>query len=211
MGAGLSLAEQIEEHRKSGVKFRAGDHWSGRLEEWLSAALPPGAYERYGWLEDGHAVEEEDGPGADETVLEWTDRRREGVQTWSFPTDELRSEYLASVAERPESEVLALLRLFLFEESCFAHDTQYLHEAVVLRREVGKPQGMPTEYWRRLVAWIGGDVKPHPSIRWVLDLLPKHPQSAVDAVAGYKKVYRFIRPSGRDRGLEDAIAIIRAR
>ncbi len=45
MSAGLPLSEQVEKCRKSGIEPRAGSVWSGRLEEWLAAVLPPTAYE----------------------------------------------------------------------------------------------------------------------------------------------------------------------
>jgi len=210
MGAGLSLAEQIEEFQRSGAAPRAGYMWAGRLEEWLETVLPRGAAERYEFLESDDDCEV-DGPRDDETIQEWTDRRRGGVQTWCFPTDQLCMEYLHSVSTRAEADVLALLRLFLFEEACFGRDSEYLHEALYVQEDPSHINYLPTEYRRRLWAWMGGDVKPHPSIRWVLDLLPHSPQQAIDAITGYLNVYRSVRPQGRTHGLLDAIAIIRAR
>ncbi|MFE4457831.1 restriction endonuclease [Nocardia tengchongensis] len=206
MSAGLSLADQVEEYRKSGIETRAGDMWEGKLEEWLDAVLPPGAYERYGDDE-----EREDGPGEDETVSEWTDRKRAGIQTWCFPTSELRTEYLASVADRSEADVFALLRLFLFEESCFGGDSEYLHRAIHVFRDISLLDTLPVEYRKRLLAWMGGNAQPHPSIRWAIDLLPHSPQQAIDAIGAYLRVYSGVRPEGRSNGLMDAMAVIRAR
>jgi hypothetical protein len=59
-----------------------------------------------------------------------TKRRRAGVQEWCCPTDELRTEYLQSVSSRSEADVLALLRLFLFEDSFFGRDSKYLPSAL---------------------------------------------------------------------------------
>jgi restriction system protein len=210
MGAGLSLSEQIEEFLESGIEPRAGSIWSGRLEEWLAAVLPPGAYERYEHIESDEA-EPDDGPGEDETNLEWTERRRAGVQAWCFPTVELRTEYLQSVSSRSEADVLALLRLFLFEESCFGTDSEYLHRAIDVQGNLAVLGCLPTEYRRRLMMWLGGNTKPHPSIRWALDLLPHSPQQAIGAITGYLNVYRAVRPEGRSQGLLDAVAIIQAR
>lgn len=210
MGVGLSLAEQIEEFRKSGVQMRAGDEWSGKLEEWLATVLPAGAYERYD-IRHSDYTPGVDGPRDDESVLDWTERCRAGVQTWAFPTRDLRMEYLQSISTRTDEDIFALLRLFLFEESYFARDTEYLHEAHYIRKDPSKPNWLPTEYWTRLHHWVAGNTKPHPSIRWTLDLLPDSPQQAIEAIMGYLHVYRGIRPSGRTQGLLDAIAIIRAR
>ena len=132
-------------------------------------------------------------------------------ERWCFPTEDLRSEYLESVPRRGEADVLALLRLFLFEESCFGFDTEYLHQALQVHRDISVPNSLPTEYRRRLMMWIGGNAKPHPSIRWTLDLLPHSPQQAIDAITGYLNVYRGLRPGDRSQGLLDAVAIIRAR
>ena len=72
MSAGLSLSDQIAQFRKSGIEPQVGSVWSGRLEEWLSAVLPPGAAEHYGAIR--HDEEEPgDGPPYGETVVEWTD------------------------------------------------------------------------------------------------------------------------------------------
>jgi hypothetical protein len=207
---GISLLEQVEEFLESGTEPRAGNYWSGRLEEWLAAVLPPGADERYEDIESDEA-DSDDGPGADETLLEWTKRRRAGVQEWCFPTDELRTEYLQSVSSRSEADVLALLRLFLFEDSCFGRDSEYLYQALFVRKDLSALDCLSTEYRRRPMLWIGHNAKPHPGIRWALDLLPHSPQQAIDAITGYLNVYRAVRPDGRSRGLLNAAAIIRAR
>jgi restriction system protein len=209
MAIGLSLLEQIEEFSKSGIEPRAGSYWAGRLEEWLATVLPPGAYERYEDI-DSDEAEPEDGPAEDETLLEWTQRRRAGVQAWSFPTEELLGEYLESISQRREADILALLRLFLFEDSCFGGDTEYLHQALYVQH-FSYLDRLPVEFRRRLLMWMVGNSMPHPSIRWVLDLLPGAPQQAIDAITGYLNAYRELRPEGRSEGLLDAVAIIRAR
>ena len=209
MSAGLSLSDQIDEFLESGIEPRVGGYWSGRLEDWLAAVLPPGACERYG--NTGPEEDQpEDGPGFDETPLEWTRRRRAGVQDWCFPTQELRTVYLRSASRRGEADVLALLRLFLFEDSCFGRDSEYLHQALSVQG-LAVLGPLPTEYHRRLMMWIGGNAKPHPGIRWALDLLPHSPQQAIDAITGYLNAYRALRPDGRSQGLLDAAAVIRAR
>jgi restriction system protein len=207
MVAGFSLLEQRNKLIESGIEPRAEDFWSGRLNEWLAAVLPPGADERYDDITDDALP---DGLRDDETIWDWTQRSRAGVQAWCFPTNGLRTEYLNSVCDRSQADVLALLRLFLFEESCFGTDTEYLHQALAVHKNLSFLDTLPTEYSRRLMAWANGP-KPHPSIRWVLDLLPDSPQQAIDAITGYLNVYRGVRPEGRSRGLLDAAAIIRAR
>jgi restriction system protein len=209
MVAGLSLSEQTAECLKSGILPRAGDIWSGRLEEWLAAVLPPGAEERYEDVGSDEAVR--DGRTDDETVRDWTERIRAGVQAWCFPTDGLRAEYLQTIHGRSEADVLALLRLLLFQESCFGQDSEYLHQTLAVHKDLSFLDTLPTEYSRRLMAWLGGSTKPHPSIRWALDLLPQSPQQAINAITSYLNAYRSVRPEGRSQGLLDAAAVIRAR
>ena len=208
MVAGLSLSEQTAKRLKSGIEPRVGDFWSGRLEEWLAAVLPPGADERYEDIDDETLPY---GLKDDETIEDWTKRTRAGVQAWCFPTSGLRAEYLQTVHGRREADVLALLRLLLFEESCFGKDSEYLHQALAVHKDLSFLDILPTEYSRRLMAWTGGSTQPHPSIRWALDLLPDSPQQAINAITGYLNAYRSVRPEGRSQGLLDAAAIIRAR
>lgn len=161
LAVGLGIAEQTEEFVQSGVTPRAGEAWAGKLEEWLETILPRNAVER-----DEDPDESAVGPASNESYAEWTDRHRAGVQSWSFPTEELLLEYLRSVATRQESDVMALLRLLLFEESCFGQDSEHLHQALNVRRDLSYLDAYPTEYRRRLLRWLGGAGKPHPSIRW---------------------------------------------
>ena len=89
-------------------------------------------------------------------------------------------------------------------------DSEYLHQALFVQ-DLSVLKRLPTEYRRRLMLWLGDNAKPHPGIRWALDLLPHSPQQAIDAITGYLNVYRAVRPDGRSQGLLDAAAIIRAR
>jgi restriction system protein len=202
---GLTRAEHIQELMATGIEWRCGAYWAGRLEEWLAAVLPEGAYERY------EQPAPDDGPSPNESIKEWTNRIRRGIQDWSFPTEDLRTEYLETVSKREENDVLALLRLLIFEESCFDADAELLNRALYDGAGLSSLDDLPPEYKKRLLEWIVGSAHPHPSIRWVLDLLPDLPQKAIDAIAAYCSVYFWMRPEGRTDGLLDAIAIIRAR
>jgi len=53
---------------------------------------------------------------------------RSDVWSWSFPTQELRDEYLASADSRDEGEVRALLRAFLFSDVSFPGDSRFLED-----------------------------------------------------------------------------------
>ncbi|MFF1819714.1 restriction endonuclease [Kribbella sp. NPDC058245] len=209
MSETMSLAAQVKELREAGLAHRLRLCWDGRLDEWLRTVLPAGAAERHEERLDDDFWDAQD-LGEDESVQQWTDRLRAGYHFWCFPSAEVRQEYLSSVSSRSEDEVRALLRLFLFEESSFARDSETLYQALHWDYDVVMSP-LPVEYRRRLHFWLGGAAKPHPSIRWVRDLLPHAPGQAIHAIAGYLNVYREIRPEGRSQGLLDAISIIRAR
>ncbi len=177
---GLGIAEEAEKFVQSGVVPRIGEAWTSKLEQWLATVLPRNAVER-----DEEPDESAPGPSSDETYAEWTDHHRRGVQSWCFPTEELLLEYLSSAATRKESDVMALLRLLLFEDSCFGQDSEHLHQVLYVRHDLSLLDAYPAEYRRRLLMWLGGSAKPHPSIRWALDLLPRTPQQAIDAITGY--------------------------
>lgn len=51
----------------------------------------------------------------------------------------------------------------------------------------------------------------HPGVRWVLDLIPSHPQSAVDVIDAYVTAHGHVLPDGRLTRLWDAATLISAR
>jgi len=207
---GLSLQEQMDKFDQAGTEPRFGEYWAGRLEEWLAAVLPPGAAERYEGVGSG-GPRPDGGPRDDENVAQWTERYRAGVQACCFPTDDLSAEYLQSVPGRGDADILAVLRLFLFEESRFGADAERLHRALFEDKDPAALDRLPAEYRRRLLQSAFGSIRPYPSIRWVLDLLPHWPQRAIDAITGYLRAYEQLLPEERSLGLFDAIAVIRAR
>lgn len=207
MASGLSLEEKLRESHDSDVVARIGHFWDGKLEDWLQVALPAGCAERYDASPEDYP--DLDQPNDDETIVEWSERQRHRVQTWSFPTTELRDEYLESVNTREEPDVLALLRLFLFDNQCFGRDQDNLD--ILINRPDEELNPWPTEYKARLFQYLGGSRMPQPGVRWALDLLPHSPQRAIDAVTAYLRAHSWGMPDGRVDGMLDATAIIRAR
>jgi len=49
------------------------------------------------------------------------------IQDWSFPTDDLRDDYLSTIHSRSDEDVVALLRLFLFPSCTFSFDRYGRH------------------------------------------------------------------------------------
>ncbi|MEV0187547.1 restriction endonuclease [Kitasatospora purpeofusca] len=176
----------------SEVQLHLGRDWDARLEEWLETVIDPARPEN---VKSGRRHKHE---------------ARTGIQDWSFPTDELRDEYLASVGSRSEDSVLRLLRRFLFEDAAFDADFRALN--AILGSKDGSAYGdAPSEYVRRLHRWMDKKSRPHPGVRWSLDLLPFAPKAAIDVIRGYLTAHFWTLPDGRIDGLSDAMAVIRAR
>ncbi|MGX9919102.1 restriction endonuclease [Streptomyces sp. NPDC002248] len=174
------------------TRLKVGHYWDASLEGWLDAVIGPDCSQNV----KGAGRHEHEPPSE--------------VQEWSFPTDELRDEYLASASSRSEDSVLRLLRRFLFEDAAFDADFRALNTILRGKDESTYDDG-PFEYVRRLRRWISKKSRPHPGVRWCLDLLPFAPKAAIDVIHGYLTAHFWILPDGRIDGLSDAMAVIRAR
>ena len=158
-----------------------GEYWDGRLADWLGLISQPRD-------------------------------RGELRQDYCFPTDKLCSEYLSEISSRPEDEIRLLLRLFLFEATTFDADHRNLRWLVSMgEKELDAQLGY--EYYRRLLPLLGRRraAPVHPGVRWVVDLLPSQPRLAIQAIESYLVAHFWVLPDGRISGLEDAMAITRAR
>jgi restriction system protein len=134
------------------------------------------------------------------------------LQNWSFPTDELRDEYLETIESRTDAEVRDLLRLFLFDASTFGADDR--NRDWFLGPDIDpstRGRLSQLEYYRRLPRTIFNKQPAHPGVRWILDLLPNNPRMALAAIEAYLIAHAMWLPDGRASGLHDAIDIIRAR
>ena len=138
----------------------------------------------------------------------------------AFPSDEVRSEYLSSVASRPESEVRVLLRTFLGESrSIDALDALHLKSIQAQEAWAGTSPvddgGHPrfTEYERRVIMRATGQ-SANPTwegLTWVLDLLPHWPVQAIETIRAYLLAHAQVLPDLRIAALADARDLIRSR
>jgi restriction system protein len=134
-----------------------------------------------------------------------------GIQDWSFPTPELRDQYVDSIHRRADEEVSALLRLFVFDSASFSMQDTVSIAVLLDRIRNGDQSNQLTEHERRLLRWAHAKSLPHPGVRWALDLLPTFPRRAVSAIEAYLVAETPHLPDGRIDGLYDALAVIRAR
>ncbi len=122
------------------------------------------------------------------------------------PTNRHRDEYIASIKDRSDKDIRFLLRHFLLEGGSLFID-QGRMESFTSRDDFLEVYES-SEYVRRLMnqklqTWEG--------MTWILDLLPHHPATAIDAIEAYNLAHYYLLPDGRCHGLSDAVAVIRAK
>jgi len=131
-----------------------------------------------------------------------------------FPTDTLREEYLATIHERSDEDVINLLRRFLLTSGtlgfdkftfnyllyCMGHDKEKFEKLIKL------------EFYKRLLkSYVNKNPDVWEGNTWIIDLLPHHPKLALDALYAYFIAHIQLLPDGRFSGLQDAMALIRAK
>jgi restriction system protein len=127
------------------------------------------------------------------------------VADHKFPTDALRDEYVASVGERSDLEVKVFLRSFLIVGGSFGVDRAMFQHWMATDKIAEMARRF--EFVRRMIGgrdtWEGNT--------WILDLLPDHPQLAIDAINAYTTAHLPFMPEGKMDGAEDAIDVIQAK
>lgn len=133
---------------------------------------------------------------------------------YMFPGDTMKDEYLVTIHNRSDEEVINLLRRFLIPSGSLGKDEgsfNYLIHCMKHDKEQFNKL-MKMEYHKRLfkgylnrnpIVWEGNT--------WVIDLLPHHPKLAIDALYAYFIAHIQLLPDGRFSGLQDAMAIIRSK
>ena len=126
-----------------------------------------------------------------------------------FPTDQMKEEYLDSIGGRAEDDVKRLLRRFLIQTGRFGQDTiilDGLHDDSINNKDLFSRK-MKFEFYRRLIS----SKQPWEGNTWVLDLLPHFPRQAIDSISCYFLAHAQFLPDDCLDGLDDAMAIIRAK
>lgn len=121
-----------------------------------------------------------------------------------FPLEEHRSQYLTSIMDRTDKEILSLLRRFLLHSGNYGVDLRIL-EGLKLSGNL-KTALDEHEFVRRIISrypsWEG--------ITWVLDLLDQ-PRRAIEVLQSYARAHAMWLTDEMIHGIYDAMAVIRAR
>ena len=133
---------------------------------------------------------------------------------YQFPTDQHKDEYISSIDQRSESQVVELIRHFLIPSTGLGIDKRIIENLLSAGRE--NPEMFrrmsEREFIRRLLKSLGPkNPPPWEGITWVLDLLPHFPKRALEGLKAYLMAHVQWLPDGRLTGLSDAIELIRAK
>lgn len=132
----------------------------------------------------------------------------------SFPTDEHREAYIASIQERDEEEIRHLLYLFLIKSGANARDEIALQGLVYNKKHNPETfqRQMRNQYFRRSILYARKHphIRPWEGIPWVMDLLPHFPKDALQAISAYIMAHAQLVSEFQFHGLYDAMALIRA-
>lgn len=134
---------------------------------------------------------------------------------YCFPTDSHFQEYLTTISERKEKDVIKLLRRFLIHTGTLGIDEiHFAYLAEIVRKNPDRINLiLNNEYNRRLFTFAtkNSQIPPWEGMTWALDLLPHFPRQAIDVIGAYFLAHAQELPDGRLVGLDQAMAIIRAK
>ncbi|MDZ4185327.1 MAG: restriction endonuclease [Desulfuromonadales bacterium] len=133
---------------------------------------------------------------------------------YQFPIDQHRDEYIQTIHERTEMEVLELVKHFLIPSTGLGVDRYILKDYIqAARTDPDRFQRMSErEFIKRLLKSVGQKNSPAwEGITWVLDLLPHFPKKALEGLSSYLMAHAQWLPDGRFMGLSDAGTLIRAK
>jgi restriction system protein len=148
--------------------------------------------------------------------LEAVNSAKDNTIDYSFPSDKLKTEYLATIEQRTDIEVVNLLRKVLIPSGSLGEDRlSFLW--ITHQAKQGQLRRI-TEFQRRLIIYAKAlannrhdVVPPWEGVTWVLDLLPDNPRGAIDTLHAYFEAHCMFMPDGRMHGIADATEVIRAK
>lgn len=132
-----------------------------------------------------------------------------------FPSPSIRDEYIETIQERPEDEVVLLIRTFLMPSGTIGHDTYLLENLKhFLKNDPERADRLLSHgLVKRLRHHVLDKEAPPPweGITWVLDLLPREPLTVVQIIRSYIDAHAQLLTDQRYDGLLHARALIRAK
>jgi restriction system protein len=134
----------------------------------------------------------------------------------AFPSDKHRDEYIESIQNRSDDEVIKLLHSFLIKSQTFGFIDEIRFQELIDAHNSNhaKYEKMISHsYYRRLFHYfkVSKQIYPWEGNTWVLDLLPHSPKVALEGLNAYIFANIPVLPDIPMQGLFDAAEIIRAK
>jgi restriction system protein len=141
-----------------------------------------------------------------------TDRskRKFSILDCQFATDEHFLEYLKNIKDRSDEEVKYLISSFIITDPHLGYD-DHLRTWLYQMPPAELDAAILASPFLKRVAFPNKESPPWCSMIWILELLPRHPQEAIQALSAYFSAHCMYMPDARMHGLSDAQALIRAK
>jgi restriction system protein len=124
-----------------------------------------------------------------------------------FPTNEMFDEYIETIQIRSDDEIKEIIKRFIVQEGTYGTDGVRLQTISQNNEWLDKIRENYPLHFNRLLGkknvWEG--------ITWIIDLLPRHPQNAINVIDAFFAVYCQILPDNVLVGLSQVNEIIRAK
>lgn len=129
----------------------------------------------------------------------------------SFPTDEMKDEYLNSVHNYSDKETRDIIRCLLVPTGNFGSDLRNFEFYKSLEKSKTESQIFDKEYYKRLKESFVKNSPVWEGLSWTLDLLPDFPNESLKAIDAFFLANCQFLPDFALSGLSDATEIIRAK
>ncbi len=143
-----------------------------------------------------------------------SDKRERLFPNNSFPTNEMKDEFLNNVSKYSDQEIKDVLRCLLVPTGNFGSDLRnFSFYKSLAKKENSKNENFifSTEYFKRLEESFNYNSPVWEGLSWVLDLLPDFATESVKAIDAYFLANCQFLPDYALTGLSDASEIIRAK
>ncbi|MFZ2285072.1 MAG: restriction endonuclease [Lutibacter sp.] len=132
----------------------------------------------------------------------------------SFPTNEMKDEYLNNISNYSDDEIKNILRCFLVSTGNLGSDLHNFsfYKSLVKSDISNSVNGIfDTEYYRRLEKSFKNNSPVWEGLSWVLDLLPDFANESIKSIDAYFLANFQFLPDYALTGLSDASEIIKAK
>jgi restriction system protein len=140
-----------------------------------------------------------------------SDKRERLFPNNSFPTNEMKDEYLKSISKYSDKEIKDILRCLLVPTGNFGSDLHNFSFNKSLKKSKTENPIFVKEYYKKLRESFAKNSPVWEGLSWTLDLLPDFPNESIKAIDAFFLANCQFLPDYALSGLSDATEIIRAK